>query len=70
MVKAETLMKQAGLTAETWLHQANEAVNGMNISDDAKAQIIAAFLRAAAQDQHTMTIQALAEEGIIKTIGI
>jgi len=63
---AETLMKQAGMTAETWLHQAQKAVEGMEMSDEGKAQIIAAFIRAAAQDQHTMTIRTLAEEGLLK----
>ena len=65
MVKAETLMRQAGYTAKEWLVQAEEAVANMKISDDAKAQIIAAFIQAAAQDQHTMTIRSLAEEGIL-----
>ena len=69
MNDAETLMKQAGVTAASWLSQAEEAVKDMNMSDDAKAHIIAAFIRSAAQVQHTKTIQALAEKGIIKNSG-
>lgn len=66
MVEAETLMRQAGYTAKEWLDQAKVAVADMNLSDDAKANIIAAFIRAAAQDQHTMTIRSLAEEGLLR----
>lgn len=66
MIEPETLMRQAGMTAQVWLNQAREAVEDMRMSDEAKAQIIAAFIRAAAQDQHTMTIRFLAEEGLIK----
>ena len=66
MAQAETLMKQAGMTAEVWLNQARDAVEDMKMSDEGKAQIIAAFIRAAAQDQHTMTIRHLAEEGLLK----
>lgn len=67
MAEAETLMRQAGYTAKEWLEQAKEAVADMKMSDEAKAQIIAAFIRAAAQDQHTMTIRYLAEEGLLKS---
>ena len=35
------------------------------MSEDSKATIIAAFIRAAAQDQHTMTIRSLAEAGLL-----
>ncbi|PHS70093.1 MAG: hypothetical protein COB00_00365 [Alcanivorax sp.] len=70
MVQAETLMRQAGYTATEWLNQAKEAVSDMSISDEAKAQIIAAFIRAAAQDQHTMTIRSLAEEGLLQGVKI
>ena len=66
MSNAETLMKQAGMTAAAWLVQAEDAVKDMNISDESKAQIIAAFIQAAAQDQHTMTIRTLAEAGLLK----
>lgn len=66
MLDPEALMRQAGMTAATWLDQAQEAVEGMEISDEGKAQIISAFMRAAAQDQHTMTIRNLAEEGLLK----
>ncbi|CAA0113351.1 Uncharacterised protein [BD1-7 clade bacterium] len=66
MTDAETLMRQAGMTAEEWLRRAERAVDGMEISDDAKATIIAAFIQAAAQDQHTMTIRSLAEAGLLK----
>jgi len=65
MAEPETLMKQAGLTTETWLNQAEEAVKHMNISEDSKVIIIAAFIRTAAQDQHTMTIRFLAEAGLL-----
>ena len=60
-----TLMRQAGYTAKEWLVQAKEAVADMEISDEGKARIIAAFMQAAAQDQHTMTIRNLAEEGLL-----
>lgn len=69
MVGAETLMRQAGMTAKSWLQQAQDAVKDMNMSDDSKARIIAAFIHAAAKDQHTMTIRALAEEGLLKVGG-
>ncbi len=65
MVQAETLMKQAGYTAEVWLKQAQEAVADLKMSGEAKARIIAAFIQAAAQDQHTMTIRNLAEQGLL-----
>ncbi len=41
----------------------------MKISDEAKAHIIAAFIQAAAQDQHTMTIRNLAEQGLLNSSG-
>lgn len=66
MLDAETLMRQAGITANEWLNQANEAVKNIDISDDSKARVIAAFMYAAAQDQHTMTIRNLAEEKLLK----
>ncbi|GAA5446096.1 hypothetical protein Misp06_04304 [Microbulbifer sp. NBRC 101763] len=65
MVSAETLMEQAGDTVTVWLNQAQQAVSGMDLSDEAKAQIISAFIQAAAQDQHTMTIRALAENQLL-----
>ena len=68
MVEAETLMRQAGYTATEWLNQAKEAVSGMDLSDEAKAKIISAFIQAAAQDQHTMTIRALAEDGLLRPL--
>lgn len=66
MAQAETLMRQAGYTAKEWLEQAKEATSDLNLSDDAKARVIAAFIQAAAQDQHTMTIRFLAEEGLLQ----
>lgn len=68
MLQAEALMKQAGYTASEWLEQAKEAVSDMNMSDEAKAHVIAAFIRAAAQDQHTMTLRSLAESGLLQGI--
>ncbi|WP_105215373.1 hypothetical protein [Pseudoalteromonas sp. T1lg22] len=65
MVDAETLMKQAGMTADTWLTQAIEATEHLPISEESRAMIIAAYIQAAAQDQHTMTIRALAENGLL-----
>ena len=66
MVQAETLMKQAGwYTAKEWLNQAEDAVAEIKMSDEANVQIIAAFIHAAAQDQHTMTIRNLAEQGLL-----
>ncbi len=66
-IREETLMRQAGYTANEWLEQAKEAVADLKMSDEAKAQIIAAFIQAAAQDQHTMTIRDLAEQGLLKS---
>ncbi|PKG37486.1 hypothetical protein [Psychromonas sp. Urea-02u-13] len=65
MVSAETLMEQAGETAEAWLRQAITATEHIPVSEEARATIIAAFIQAAAQDQHTMTIRALAENGLL-----
>ncbi|HDM8056901.1 hypothetical protein [Vibrio harveyi] len=68
MVKAETLMRQAGDTAEIWLKQAIDATEHLPVSEDARATIIAAFIQAAAQDQHTMTVRALAENGLLNKV--
>lgn len=65
MVSAETLMEQAGDTAEVWLRQAIQATEHLPVSEEARATIIAGFIQAAAQDQHTMTIRALAENGLL-----
>lgn len=70
MTLAETLKKQTGDTASDWLDQAKEAVKDLKVSDDVKARVIAAFLQAAAQDQHTMTIRTLAESGLLNKVGI
>ena len=65
---AETLMDQAGDTAASWLRQATSAISELELTGDAKATVIAAFMLAAAQDQHTMTIRTLAENGILNNI--
>ena len=62
MIDPEILMRQAGFTASEWLNQAIEAVDKMNLTDEkAYAMVISAFLSAAASDQHTMTLRAIAE---------
>ena len=60
MVEAETLMRQAGYTAHMWLDQAIEAIEPLKgYSHADKAVMIAAFMNAAAQDQHTMTLRTI-----------
>ena len=59
---AETLMRQAGYTAEVWLKQALTATDEEFEDEKARAIVIAAFLNAAAQDQHTMTTLRISEE--------
>jgi len=62
MVTPETLMRQAGMTAETWMCEANRMADTLEITDEtAKAKLIAAYMIAAALDQLTMTYRDVEE---------
>jgi len=50
--------------------QAEEAVALMDISSHEKGQVIAAFIQAAAQYLHTMTIRWLADKGLLTPGGV
>jgi hypothetical protein len=51
----ETLMRQAGTTANEWLHQGIESIDrafGEGYAEK-NPELLSAFMKAAAQDQHT-----------------
>ena len=60
----ETLMRQAGMTANEWLHQGIESIDRAFGEGYAKKnpELLAAFMQAAARDQHTATFSILARE--------
>jgi len=53
---AETILRQSIMTADCWLDAALDRVKNLPYSYDAKSKIVAAYIRAAATDQFTMTL--------------
>lgn len=63
MLDADSVMKQAGLTAQHWMECATRYVEGRfgNYPPEARATLIAAYMKAAAGDEIAMHVRALAE---------
>ena len=63
MLDAETIMKQAGMTAHDWMLEAARFVEDRfaNYPPEARATLIAAYTKAAAGDEIAMSLRGLAE---------
>ncbi|WP_337049365.1 hypothetical protein [Serratia fonticola] len=63
MVKAETLMKQAGYTASHWMEQAIHEIDGLfgNGHASKHPELVVGFMQAAAIDQASMYLRSIAE---------
>lgn len=63
MLDAQTVMKQAGMTAHDWMMEAKRFVEDMfeDYPPEARATLIAAYTQAAAGDEIAMHVRALAE---------
>ena len=63
MLDAQTVMKQAGMTAHDWMMEAKRFVEELfgDYPPEARATLIAAYTKAAAGDEIAMHVRALAE---------
>ena len=66
MALAETLMRQAGYTAEEWMHQGIKAIDGVFGEGYAKKNpaLLGHFMQAAGLDEVAMHIRMLIEDGL------
>lgn len=63
MLDAQTVMKQAGMTAHDWMSEARNYVerNFAEYPPEARATLIAAYVQTAAGDEIAMSLRGLAE---------
>ena len=69
-MNAETLMKQAGYTAEEWMHQGIKAIDGVFGEGYAKKNpaLLGHFMQAAGLDEVAMHIRMLSESNLEVTV--